>query len=61
MYSAVTGEQIEAINKMVQIKVGKRIEKFNTPSIRRALRFAKWHAKRYKEGLLMEIIPEDKH
>ena len=61
MLDALTGEQIEALYKMVQIKGGKRVEKFNTKDIDRAIRFLKWHAKRYREGLLMEIIPQKKH
>ena len=60
MFDAKTGEQIDALYKMVQIKGGKRVEKFNTPDINRAIRFIKWHAKRYHEGLLMEIIPNKK-
>ena len=60
MLDVDTGEQIEALYRMVQIKGGKRIEKFQTPDISRAIRFAKWYAKRYNEGLLMEIEPEKK-
>ncbi len=55
-----TGEQIEALYKMVQIKGGKRIEKFQTTDINRALRFHRWYVKRYKEGLLTEILPKKK-
>lgn len=42
------------------IKSGKRIEKFRTPDIKRALRFHKWYVNRYKEGLLFEILHEKK-
>lgn len=55
-----TGQQIEALYKMVQIKGGKRIDKFKTTDIKRALRFHKWYIKKYHEGLLMEILPQKK-
>lgn len=56
MLDISTGEEIEALYKMVQIKGGKRIEKFKTPDIKRALRFHKWYVNKYREGLLMEIL-----
>ncbi len=55
-----TGEEIRALYKLVEIKSGKRIEKFKTLDIKRALRFHKWYIARYRQGLLMEIIPEKK-
>ena len=55
-----SGEQIEALYKMMQIKGGKKFEKFKTTDIKRALKFHKWYAARYKEGLYMEILPETK-
>lgn len=55
-----TNEQIDALYKMIQIKGGKRVEKFKTTDIQRALRFHKWYIARYKEGLLMEIIKQKK-
>lgn len=45
----------QTLYKFVEIKGGKRTEKFRTPDIKRALRFHKWYTNRYKEGLLMEI------
>ena len=55
-----TGEQVEALYKLIQIKGGKRIEKFKTPDIKRALNFQKWYVARYKEGLLLEILQKKK-
>ena len=55
-----TGENIEALYKMIQIQGGKRVEKFKTTDIKRALKFHKWYINRYKEGLLMEILPQKK-
>jgi len=55
-----SGGQIEALYKMVQIKGGKRIEKFQTTDINRALKFHKWYVARYREGLYMEILPKKK-
>ena len=60
MLDIKTGEKIEALYKMIQIKDGKRIEKFKTTDIKRALRFHKWYVARYREGLLMEILPQKK-
>ena len=56
-----TGEDIETLYRMVQIKGGKRVNKFQTTDIKRALKFHKWYVKRYSEGLLMEILPQKKH
>ncbi len=55
-----TGDEIEALYKMVRIKGSNREEKFQTTDIKRALRFLKWYAARYKEGLLLEIHPKKK-
>ena len=55
-----TGQQIEALYRMVEISGGKRIEKFHTTDIERALRFQRWYVKRYQRGLYMEIIPKKK-
>ena len=60
MLDIKTGEEIEALYKMIQIKGGKRVEKFKTIDIKRALRFHKWYVARYREGLLMEILPQKK-
>ena len=60
MLDITTGEQIEAQYKLIQIKGGKRIEKFKTTDILQAIKYQKWHAKRYREGLLMEICPQKK-
>lgn len=45
----------QTLYKFVQIKGGKKTEKFRTPDIKRALRFHKWYVARHREGLLMEI------
>ena len=55
-----TGEQTEALYRMVEIKGGKRINKFSTPDIKRALRFHRWYVKKYHTGLYMEILPKKK-
>ena len=55
-----TGEKINTLYRFVEIKGGKRIEKFKTPDINRALKFHKWYVARYKLGLLLEILPEKK-
>ena len=55
-----TGENIKTLYRSVEIRGGKRTEKFKTPDIKRALKFHKWYAARYKEGLLLEILPEKK-
>ncbi len=46
------------IYKFVEIKGGKRTEKFQTPDIKRALNFHKWYVKKYNQGLLFEIREE---
>ena len=53
-----TGENIKTLYRFVEIRGGKRTEKFKTPDIKRALKFHKWYVTRYKEGLLLEILPE---
>ena len=58
MKDILTGEEIATLYKMVQIKGGKRIDKFQTTDIKRALRFHRWYVKRFHEGLLMEILPQ---
>ena len=60
MLDLKTGENVETLYKMVKIKGGKRIEKFKTTDIERALRFHKWYVAKFHEGLLMEIIPQKK-
>ena len=60
MIDVDTGEQIEALYRMVEITGGKRVNKFSTPDIRRALRFHKWYVKKFKKGLYMEILPKKK-
>lgn len=60
MLDIQTGEEIETLYKMVQIKGGKKVDKFRTTDIKRALRFHKWYVKRYGEGLLLEILPKHK-
>ncbi len=61
MIDLSTGENVKTLYKFVEIKSGKRIEKFKTFDIKRALRFHKWYVARYKQGLLMEILPEKKN
>ena len=60
MLNIDTGEQIEALYRMVEIKGGRKEVKFQTTDINRALKYHKWYVARYKEGLLMEILPEKK-
>ena len=60
MLDISTGEQIEALYKLIQLKGGKRTEKFQSTDINAALKYQKWYAKRYHEGLLMEICPQKK-
>lgn len=60
MLDVKTGEQVEALYRMVEISGGKRTDKFSTTDISRALRFHKWYVKRYKRGLYMEILPKKK-
>lgn len=45
----------QTMYKFIEIKGGKRTEKFVTPDIKRALRFYKWYVARYKQGLLLEF------
>lgn len=49
-------ENTEKLYKMFQIKGGKKIEKFKTFDINRAIKFHKWYVARYKEGLFLEIF-----
>ena len=56
-----SGEEIRTLYKLVEIKGGKKTVKFRTTDIERALKFHKWYVNRYKQGLLMEIIPEKKN
>ena len=60
MLDADTGNEVNTLYKLIEIKGGKRIEKFKTPDIKRALRFHKWYVARYRQGLLMEILPGKK-
>ena len=55
-----TGEQIEALYKLFQIKGGKKEEKFQSTDINEALDFQKKYALKYREGLYMEILPKKK-
>ena len=48
MLDVDSGEQIDALYRMVQIKGGNRIEKFKTTELPRALRFHRWYINRYK-------------
>ena len=56
-----SGEEIRTLYKLAEIKGGKKTVKFRTTDIKRALKFHKWYVNRYKQGLLMEIIPEKKN
>ncbi len=60
MLDLKTGEKIETLYKMLQIKGGKRIEKFKSTDINRILKFHKWYVAKFNEGLLLEIIPQKK-
>ena len=60
MLDLSSGGQIEALYKLVRIKGGKRIEKYQTTDISDALKYHKSYVKKYKEGLLMEICPQKK-
>lgn len=55
-----SGEQIEALYKLFQIKGGKKEEKFQSTDINRAIEFQKHYAARYRQGLYMEILPKKK-
>ena len=60
MLDVLTGEKIEALYRFIQIKGGKRAEKFQTTDIKRALKFHKYYVSKYKEGLYLEILPQKK-
>lgn len=60
MFDIDSMEQVNSLFKMIEIKGGKRIEKFKTTDIKRALNFHKWYVAKYRQGLLMEIVPEKK-
>ena len=60
MIDLETGKNIKNLYRYVEIRGGKRKEKFKNPDIKRALKFHKWYVTRYKEGLLLEILPEKK-
>ena len=47
--------ETQTLYTFVEIKGGKRTERFKTPDIKRALRFHKWYTKKYRQGLLLEI------
>jgi len=55
-----SGEQIEALYKLFQIKGGKKEEKFQSTDINEAIAFQKNYASRYRQGLYMEILPKKK-
>ena len=42
-----SGEQIEALYKLIQIKGGKRADKFQTTEIARALEFHRYYVAKY--------------
>lgn len=52
--------EVNALYRLVQIKGGKRTEMFSTTDINEALNFHKKYVEKYREGLLMEIVPEKK-
>ena len=52
--------EVNALYRLVQIKGGKRIEQFSTTDINEALNFHKKYVEKFREGLLMEIVPEKK-
>ena len=54
-------ENTETLYRMVEIKGGKKIEKFKSPDLKRVLFFFLWYVKNYKTGLLLEILPLKKH
>ena len=60
MLNIDTGEQIEALYRMVEIRGGKKEVMFQSTDITSALKYHKWYVARYKKGLLMEILPEKK-
>lgn len=52
--------EVNALYRLVQIKGGKRTEMFSTTDINEALNFHKKYVEKFREGLLMEIVPEKK-
>lgn len=60
MLDVDSDSEINALYRLVQIKGGKRIEKFSTTDIKEALAYHSEYTKKYREGLLMEIVPEKK-
>ena len=46
--------------RLVSIKGSTKTNKFESKDINQVLKYHTWHVKRYKEGLLMEIIPQTK-
>ncbi|MBR1775746.1 hypothetical protein IJ750_01560 [bacterium] len=55
-----TGEQIQALYRLIEVKGGKRVEKFSSTDINEVINFHKEFIKKYRQGLLMEILPEKK-
>lgn len=55
-----TGEQVEALYRLFQIRGGKKEEKFQSNDINQAIAFQKNYAARYREGLYMEISTKKK-
>ncbi len=55
-----TGEQIQALYRLIEVKGGKRVEKFSSTDINEVINFHKEFVKKYRQGLLMEILPEKK-
>ena len=55
-----TGEQTEALYRLAEIRGGKRVDKFETTDINKALEYHKNYVNRYRRGLYMEIIPQKK-
>ena len=54
------GEDVETLYKLIQIKGGRREEKFQSTDLKSVLGYHKWYVARYKEGLLLEIFPQKK-
>jgi hypothetical protein len=55
-----SGEHINALYKLYDIKGGKKEEKFQSTNISEAIAFHKNYAVRFRRGLYMEILPEKK-
>lgn len=55
MLDVITGEEIQALYQMIQMRNSERIVKFKTTSIDSALGYLQWHIRKYKRGLLLEI------